>query len=62
MFVSSCIALVVFGMLLFAFAARITVDRPARRRYVRLLGALFMAAGAAGALSVLTGIVTLPLH
>lgn len=62
MFVSVGLAFILFGVLLFAFAARITVNRPARRKYVRLLGALFMAAGAAGALSVLSCIVTLPLH
>lgn len=52
MFVFVGLAFILFGALLVAFAVRITVNRPARRRYVRLLGAL----------SVLTGIVTLLLH
>lgn len=62
MVVSGCIAFMLFGVLLFAFAARITVSRPQRRRYVRVLGGAFVAAGALGTLAVLSGIVALPLH
>lgn len=62
MFVSVGLAFILFGVLLFAFAARITVSRPQRRRYVRVLGGVFVAVGALGVLSVLTGIVPLPLH
>lgn len=62
MFVSVGLAFILFGVLLFAFAARITVSRPQCRRYVRVLGGVFVAVGALGVLSVLTGIVTLSLH
>lgn len=62
MFVFCWAVLALFGVLLFVFSERIAVGRPGRKRYVRLLGGLFVAAGALGTLSVLAGAVTLPLH
>lgn len=59
MFVFCWAVLALFGILLAALAGRIAVNRPGRKRYIRLLGGLFAAAGVLGALSVLAGAVTL---
>lgn len=62
MFVSVCVAFMLFGVLLFVFAARITVSRPQRRRYVQVLGGVFVAVGALGTLAMLSGAAALLLH